>query len=54
MMCLFIVGFFSENGENAADLDDIRQLTEIAVLCNNTQLPQEKEEKGLFHEIFTG
>ena len=42
------IGFFSENGENAADLDDIRQLTEIAVLCNNTQLPQEKEEKGLF------
>ena len=42
------IGFFSENGENAADLDDIRQLTEIAVLCNNTQLPQEREEKGLF------
>ena len=42
------IGFFSENGENAADLDDIRQLTEIAILCNNTQLPQEREEKGLF------
>ena len=33
---------------DAEDLDDIRRLTEIAVLCNNTQLPQEEEGKSLF------
>lgn len=42
-------GFFAKNGMAAADSEDIRRMIEIAVLCNNAQLPQERDKKSLFH-----
>lgn len=42
-------GFFAKNGMAAADSEDIRRMIEIAVLCNNAQLPQERNKKSLFH-----
>ncbi|MGN0624853.1 MAG: cation-translocating P-type ATPase, partial [Oscillospiraceae bacterium] len=42
-------GFFAKNGMAAADSEDIRQMIEIAVLCNNAQLPQVRDKKSLFH-----
>ena len=42
-------GFLAKNGMAAADSEDIRRMIEIAVLCNNAQLPQERDKKSLFH-----
>lgn len=47
-------GFLAKNGMAAADSEDIRRMIEIAVLCNNAQLPQERDKKSLFHPQKTG